>query len=255
MRRRIPPAPHGFDINSRVSFLLGFYVLFAARIPDTGHFCPREHNRRAAGGRPLTGFPGVLLITTTAPSKVPWLALFRLRHTVGVEKILVNTSSIHCGFLLAASAPRSEYGKPVTFSVAQSQPPRLTCGANMEYHYPSIPRVMAKQSAGLLVRQKWIARCKRNTANGNEPRRGIPHRSWRFPPCRLPGRECTCCAGYSIVKVHDLATCFRSKVLKAKVTDAFGRRHQGCSGEYNVFPRVVREGDPAAFSPALWLST
>ena len=244
MRRRVPPAPHGFDINSRVSFLLEFCVLFAARIPDTEHFCPREHNRRAAGGRPLTGFPGVLLITTTAPSKVPWLALFRLRHTVGVEKILVNTSSIHCGFLLAASAPRSEYGKPVTFSVAQSQPPRLTCGANMEYHYPSIPRVMAKPSAGLLVRQKWIARCKRNTANGNEPRRGIPHRSWRFPPCRLPGRECTCCAGYSIVKV-----------LKATLTDAFGRRHQGCSGEYNVFPRVVREGDPAAFSPALWLST
>ena len=187
MRRRVPPAPHGFDINSRVSFLLSLCVLFAARIPDTGHFCPREHNRRAAGGRPLTGFPGVLLITTTAPSKVPWLALFRLRHTVGVEKILVNTSSIHCGFLLAASAPRSEYGKPVTFSVAQSQPPRLTCGANMEYHYPSIPRVMAKQSAGLLVRQKWIARCKRNTANGQRAAAGHPPQVMALSPVSLGG--------------------------------------------------------------------
>ena len=157
MRRRVPPAPHGFDINSRVSFLLGFYVLFAARIPDTGHFCPREHNRRVAGGRPLTGFLGVLLITTTAPSKVPWLALFRLRHTVGVEKILVNTSSIHCGFLLAASAPRSEYGKPVTFSVAQSQPPRLTCGANMEYHWIGYFRV-ADMKRMLLSWDEWMRR-------------------------------------------------------------------------------------------------
>ena len=113
--------------------MLEFYVLFAARIPDTGHFCPREHNRRAAGGRPLTGFPGVLLITI------------------------------------------------------QSQPPRLTCGANMEYHYPSIPRVMAKQSAGLLVRQKWIARCKRNTANGQRAAAEHPPQVMALSPVSLAG--------------------------------------------------------------------
>ena len=157
MRRRVPPAPHGFDINSRGLFLLSLCVLFAARTPDTGHFCPREHNRRVVGKQPLTGSPRVLLLTTTAPSKVPWLALFRLRHTVGVEKILVNTSSIHCGFLLAASAPRSEYGKPVTFSVAQGQPPRLTCGANMEYHWIGYFRV-ADMKRMLLSWDEWMRR-------------------------------------------------------------------------------------------------
>ena len=111
-----------------------------------------------------------------------------------------------------------------------ARPPRLTCGANMEYHCTSVHRVVAKQSARLLLRRKRSLSARETPPTANEPRRGIPHRSWRFPPCRLPGRECTCCAGYSIVKV-----------LKATLTDAFGRRHQGCSGEYNVFPRVVRE--------------
>ena len=167
--------------------MLEFCVLFAARIPDTEHFCPREHNRRAAGGRPLTGFPGVLQITTTAPSKVPWLALFRLRHTVGVEKILVNTSSIHCGFLLAASAPRSEYGKPVTFSVAQSQPPRLTCGANMEYHCTSVPRVVAKQSAGLLLRRKRSLAARETPPAAQWAAAGHPPQVMALSPVSLGG--------------------------------------------------------------------
>ena len=72
------------------------------------------------------------------------------------------------------------------FSRAKSAP-RLTCGANMEYHYPSIPRVMAKQSAGLLVRQKWIARCKRNTANGQRAAAGHPPQVMALSPVSLGG--------------------------------------------------------------------
>ena len=182
MRRRVSPAPHGFDINSRVYFCWGF-VSYLPPAPRT-HW---EHNRRAAGGRPLTGSPRVLLITTTAPSKAPWLALFRLRHTVGVEKILVNTSSIHCGFLLAASAPRSEYGKPVTFSVAQSRPPRLTCGANMEYHYPSVLRVVAKQPAGLLLRRKRSLAARETPPATQRAAAGNPPQVMALSPVSLAG--------------------------------------------------------------------
>ena len=78
-----------------------------------------------------------------------------------------------------------------------ARPPRLTCGANMEYHYPSIPRVMAKQSAGLLVRQKWIARCKRNTASGPAGRGGAsPTGHGAFP--------CVACRGGNVPVVLDI---------------------------------------------------
>ena len=132
MRRRVPPAPHGFDINSRVSFLLGFYVLFAARIPDTGHFCPREHNRRAAGGRPLTGFPGVLLITT------------------------------------------------------QGRPPRLMCGATGVSLYFR-PPCRGETVCRTAFKAKEVARCKRNTANGQRAAAGHPPQVMALSPVSLAG--------------------------------------------------------------------
>lgn len=128
MRRRVSPAPHGFDINSRVYFCWGF-VSYLPPAPRT-HW---EHNRRAADGRPLTGSPRVLLITT------------------------------------------------------QGRPPRLTCGANMEYHYPSVLRVVAKQPAGLLLRRKRSLAARETPPATQRAAAGNPPKVMALSPVSLAG--------------------------------------------------------------------